>query len=127
MIFVGRNYKLARRYVVGAICQNGDVRTLFDVERFHLVEIDVIRDIRVRDDDVFLVVVHKITAKIEQRFDFALVHFVFAVESKRREKRKTAVFSVQVPISTHAEMVHKRVVVVASDDAYRGDVGMHEI
>ena len=97
------------------------------MESLDFVKIDVASDIRVGYNDVFLVVVQKIAAQIEQRFDFALVHFVFAVENEGREKRKTAVFSVQVPISALTNMVHKRLILTARNNSYLSDSAVDKV
>jgi len=127
IVLVGGDDEFSGIDFVGAIGQHGYIRVFVDMELLHFFKIDVVGDIRVGYDDVFFLIVHQISAKMIQRFDFALVHFVFVVENERREKSESAVFSVQVPVSAHAEMIHKRVVVASCYDAYRRDVCMNEI
>ncbi len=127
VVFVRGNNNLTRIGIVCVMGEDGNIRALFDMEFFHLLEIDITGDIGICNDNVLLVIAHHKAAQRVKSFNFTLIDLVRAVEDEGRKNGYTAVFSIEVPVAPHTDMVHKRVIVIARDDTYSSDIGADQI
>ena len=107
--------------------EDGNIRALFDMEFFHLLEIYIAGDIGICNDNVLLVIAHHKAAQSVKSFNLPLIDLVRAVENEGRKNGYTAVFPVKVPVAPHTDMVHKRVIVIARDDTDSCDIGADQI